>query len=220
MKFDKFLLVLAVFFLLLIFTAYWQFRTFKTSFGNISAPKMEIPSVDSLLPQDQTTTTRNEFISPDGKLKVRYPADWQPTENNIFSQITSQTLKKESTILFYGQKSKLQQLSVAFLFIQQLSFNEEKTADQILESLKEDATKTTYRLEIIKLEPTGENAVFAANYKKEGGTEFFYMKAKIIPSAKNPFLVSILTPGKDWPSFETEANEILNSAKLVEQPVI
>ena len=71
---------------------------------SISVPDLELPKTQS------QEIVLKEFISPDGKLKLKYPSDWTEVNTTTFEGTLSEEAKKVFNPLFLAQKMKIENL--------------------------------------------------------------------------------------------------------------
>jgi hypothetical protein len=200
MKVDKFLVSIIAFILLLSFLAYWHFKNFQRSLSQIKLPKFELPK-----PKIIESKGKKEFKSPDGKLKLTYLDDWIEMPKESLESL-SQGLK-EGKVLFLAQKFKLEKAAFAFLIVQE--YKDGKNQEEIINELKKEAKEKGGEMEILNL----KEDYFEAKYKRKNVV--FLSKEKVIFGEGKIYLVSIFSSEKDWPEFEEEAKEILNSVQIL-----
>lgn len=117
----------------------------------------------------------------------------------------------EAKVLFLAKKLNLEKMSFAFLIVQE--FENEKSLEKIIEEMKTDVEERRGEMKILKLDE--EKGIFEARYEKEGQPSFHSLK-KMLKGENKIYLIVILTLEKDWPEFENEANEILNSSQVIQ----
>jgi hypothetical protein len=216
--------------------ASWQIGNWKKSLPQ-NFPKIEpgeIQSFPQIFPTssypgflpfgsffpENSSETYKEFISPDGKLKVSYPANWIKIE---IPQI-EKTLPEKFTedydlkLLLFAQKFEGEKF--AQLNISQMIIDSGKKIEEIVEEIKESNLERDWEMKIVKSEVGERGLTFEAKYRKEGKPTL-YSRERFIAlqpeeGKKKVFLVEFITFDKDWEGFEKEAEEILNSATIVE----
>lgn len=207
MKIDKFLILITLFILGLSFATYWQFKNFQNSLSEVKFPKFEMPKFEiPFFPKDEGY---KEFISPDGKLKLKYSSGWmEMTKENLES--FNQEKTKEN-VLFFVQKLKIEKAALAFLIVQE---SERGTnIEEIIEEMKKETMEMEGEMEILSLEKENKGGYLEAKYKRKGS--IFHSKEKIILGENKFYVISIIALEKDWPEFKDEADEILNSIELL-----
>jgi hypothetical protein len=210
MKIDKFLILVILFILILAFGTYWQFKGFRESISKIEFPKFEMPETK---PFSSGEKKYLEFISPDGKLKLKYSSDWTNVGTESLENLNREMLKEGAKVLFFGHKVKLEKAAFASLFIQEINL-EEKKIEEIIEEMKESIEKNGGEMEITQLKIGEKETYFEVEYKRKEGT-IFNSKEKILISGEKAYSISILALDSFWPEFKDEADEILNSAQIV-----
>jgi len=205
---KKDLILIFVVILLLSGVTYWHFKNWRKSLNEVELPKFEMPKFE-LFPKKEGY---KEWVSPDGKLKMKYSADWLEMDIRILGSYVQREIEEKP--LLVAQKFVIEKSTFAFLTVNKLKFKEELGAEGILEKMKEDAQKREGEMEVLNLEIKDKIAVFEAKYKgKEGPV--FQSKEKMIFN-NEIYLISFFTFEKGFPEFKKEAEEIINSAIPVE----
>ncbi|MBZ9578245.1 hypothetical protein KJA14_00015 [Patescibacteria group bacterium] len=194
--------------LLLSLITYWHFKNWRKSLSEVEMPKFEMPEFEFPSKEEEGY---KEFISSDGKLKMKYSADWMEMKSEIFEGFTQEDKGKT---LFFAQKFELEKAAQAFLTIQELSLGEEKGFEEIIEKMKRDIEEKEGEMEILKLEIENKTAIFEAGYKGKTGYPL-HSKEKIILNKEKTYLISFFTFEKNWPDLQQEAEEIINSTTLL-----
>ena len=123
--------------LFLSLLSYWRFKHFTQSLSKINLPKIELPEIKlETLPfsMEEEVKEWKEWISPDGKLKLKYSAGWVEGEK-IFSNIFQQEpIIQDGKILFSAQKLDLKNQNFLLLMVEEIS--PEKKLEEILEEIK------------------------------------------------------------------------------------
>ncbi len=203
--------ILLIFFviLLLSFFTYRHFKSWRESLSEVEMPKFEMPKFE--IPSKKEGGYK-EFVSPDGELKMKYPADWMEMKKEMFEGFTQEG---EGKTLFFAQKFEFEKTAQAFLTVQELNLKEKKGAEEIIEEMKKDVEAKEGKMEILKLEIEDKTAVLEASYKGKTGFPL-RSKEKIILNEKKGYLISFSTFEKNWPDLQKEAEEIINSTTLLE----
>jgi len=157
------------------------------------------------------TNEYKEFVTPDKKLKIKYLADWIEMPGESLENFNQEIIKKGAKILFFAQKIKVKSGAFAFLIIQELEKEKWKSIDEIIEETRKDIEERGGEMEIVKLKK--EEGVFEAKYKKTNQPEIHSLE-KILEGSEKIYLIVFLTFERNWPDFEGEANEILNSLQF------
>jgi len=198
--------ILIIFILFFSFTTFWYFKNFQKSLSKfdlseIKLPKFEIPL--ELLKKEG----EKEFITPDKRLKIKYPADWLEIEEKSLKEI-----RGGAQILFFAQKIAVEGEAFASLIIQESDKKEGQSLEKIIEEIKNEAEKRGEEIEVTKLEIGEKIASFEAIQKKENYSLF--SKNKLILLDKKVYIISFITLEKDWPKFSKEADSIFNSLEI------
>jgi len=207
MKIDKLLISIIIFILLLSFVTYWQFKNFQKTLSEVKLPSLEMSKFE--MPLFQENKEYKEFVSPDGKLKLKYSSDWMEMPKESLKNFDQEAIKEGQT-LFLASKFKIEKTAFALLIIQELE--KRKNPEEIIEEIQSEAKEKGGEVEIISLDIKENRGYFEAKYKRKGGT--FRSKEKIILGENKFYLISIFSLEKDWPEFQDEANEILDSVQL------
>jgi len=209
MKKDfKILILIFVFILGLSFITYWQFKGLQKPLTKVELPKFKMPEISTELWLGEKEGLK-EWISPDGKLKMKYPAYWIEMEESSLKNFFQPVEGAE--ILLFAYRFKLENLTnLVFLVIQKL--NSEKNLEKIIEEIK--GTAKEKGIEIINLKIEENRVELETEYQSKTG-DIFYSKEKLILAGENLYLISVFSPKKNWTQIEGEANEILSSIQLV-----
>lgn len=211
MKHPRLFLLTILCILLLGLITSWQLKSFGENLAKSDIPKFEMPSSESLLFPEYVG--EQEFVSPDGKLKLKYPSDWMRGDENLLEYFNQEIIKEEAEILFFGQKLNVKEKTFASLVIQKFSFPKEETTETIIQKLKDDSKEKGSEMEIVKIEEKEKEIVFEAQYKKQGEPDL-YSKEKIIRSGEDNYLITFITLSNTWPDFKEEASRILDSTEF------
>lgn len=203
-----FILVIVVI-LFLSGMTFWNFKTWRKSLKEVELPKFEMPKFEPLPKKEG----HKDWISSDGKLKITYPADWIEMDKRVIEQFPQEKIK-ESKVLFVAQKFELENVKQAFLTVEELNIKE-ADFNRIIEIMQAETEKEGGNMEILSQKIGEKEAVFEANYKREGGLSL-HSNEKLILAKEKFFLVSFFTFENYWSEFQKESEEILNSVQLVE----
>jgi len=205
-KRDFILVIIVILFL--SGATFWNFKSWRKSLGQVELPKFEMPKME-LFPEKGGS---KEWTSPDGKLKMKYPADWIEVDIKMLENYVQREVEEKP--LLVAQKFSIEKSTLVFLTVNKLNFEESVEFEEILEKMKEDAKKREGKMEVLNSEIKDKEMVFEAKYTKKGGTVFL-SREKILLE-KGGYLVSVFAFEKDWSEFKKEAEEIINSVQLVE----
>lgn len=184
----------------------WQALHWQNNF--IKSTGFEPPENISYAP---TENGSKEFTSPDGKLKVTYPANWLNVEGGEYLQTIAPQEWREKydlQVLFLGQK--FQKNTFAQIIIYQGNFD--FPVSEIIQEMHNANRQQGWQVEIVDSAIDEKTGVFEArsvvpqNYTLRS-------KEKIIKTdEENTYLVSFIAPDKDWLEFAAEAEAVINSA--------
>ena len=213
---------------LLSIVSTWHIRRLQESLSQAGFPKFEELQPEqlqemlrSIKGEKPTKVSYKEFISPDGKLKIKYSSDWIEIKDE---KILAKTTPKEK-IEKYGLETlflaqKLRKEKIAQLIISELNLDKKKSFENIIEEMKEANHQQGWEMEIIKSEIKDNENVFEAKYRKQDRYDT-HSKEKILllepeDEKRKVYLIAVITLDRDWQEFTEEADEIINSAQLVE----
>lgn len=212
------ILLLALGILFFIITSYLEMKIFGDKMPSIKEGFSEIES--SISEEGESRVQYKKFISPDGKLELEYLSDWiEVKDKESLSKVVSEGVKEEYNFetLFLASKFKKQILSN--LIISTGFFGPEKDLEQILDVMKEINQKEGLEMEIIKFEVEDNECIFEAVYREVN----FYRassKEKIIllnqEGEKKAYMIAFVVHSKNRQELEEEANDVIDSAKLVD----
>jgi len=213
-----YILILLLLILGLSYTSYWQLKRFGQSLSEISFPKIEMPETKLELEGFSSSGKENkqEWLSPDGKLELVYSANWLAM-NETFSEYfgQTQTALAETEILFFAYQFKTEEQALAFLIVGKTS--PEKSSEEIIKGIEQNTQEQGGEIEVAILE-TEDDVAWVEMTSKYPNQSIFYSKGKIIFSDEGTYLIISSASQTDWPKFEQEAQEILDSAQLVLTP--
>jgi len=185
----------------------------------------QIQEIIKLIPMEElpqkklTEDSCKEFLSQDERLKMKYPKDWEETENIDMTKIIPQEYIKQYNIqlpLFalkvkgYGYFSQLTVL--------EMEINIQEDFKEVEKVLKKINQENGWSMTIIN-KTTEENIViFETKYQKPGQTNM-YAKEKIVflepkENKKKVYIVTISGPEESWQEISEEANFVINSVSL------
>ena len=205
-KRDFILVILVI--LLLSGASYWNFKSWRKSLGKVEFPKFEM---SKFVPFPKKEGYK-EWVSPDGKIKMKYSADWVETDIEMFESYSQREI--EGKPLFLAQKFSFEGGVPYFLIVQELDIKEKDT-EKIFGKMTEDVQKNEGEMEILNSEEKDKEILFEAKYTKKDKPTLL-SKEKIILNEERGYLIACLAFEKNWLGFQKEAEEIINSAQLVE----
>lgn len=218
--------LLGVIFLLSMIST-WHIRRLQESLSRIGFPKFEEMKPEQLQElfrnlkgEDPTEISYKDFISPDGRLKITYSADWLEVKDEKILGKTTQMERVEK----YGLKTlflaqKLRKEKIAQLIISELNFDKQKGFENIIEEMKEVNRQQGWEMEIIKSEIKEKENILEAKYRKPERYDV-HSKEKILlldpeNEKRKVYLIAVITLDRDWQEFTEEAEGVINSAQLL-----
>jgi hypothetical protein len=160
-----------------------------------------------------------EFVSPEGDFKIKYPSDWIEIKSEFFEKEVLEDYEKKYDLkkILVAQKFTLKG-EFAFLIISVGNFQAQKTTEDIIEEMKEANQEQGWEMQVINLEANKNEATFGAEYQKTDRNTLHSQEKIIFLQAqegiKRGYSVAIITLEKDWHSFGTETEEIINSIEI------
>jgi Fe2+ transport system protein B len=213
MKDKQYFILTIIFILVLSFVTHWQFKNFQKTSSGIQFPKFEMPEFNPPFPSESAES--KEFISPDGKLKLKYSSEWIEFPKESLKNLNKEIVKTGSEILFFAQKFNLKEAAFASLVVQELNSESGSGLEEIIENIKKEAEEKNVEMEIIKLEIEERKAYLETKYQQEGG-DILHSKEKIILTEDKIYLIDFISPDKNWLQFEKEAEEIFDSVQIID----
>jgi len=215
---DKaYVIILLIAVLALSLISYWRFKEFDQSLSKIELP--EIPSSENTLPgtnlEDFLPPEKEgyqEWISPDGKLKLQYPASWTRLDEALLEYSDQEeTPLTESKILLFAHQIDIKEQTLAVLTVSEAEV--EKSLEEIVEKIERDAKEQGSKTEIMDVKTEGEIA-WIETLSESPNQPNSYSKVKLIFTENKTYLVVFTAPQIYWPQLEKEANEIFSSVYL------
>lgn len=213
-------------FLALVLISNWYFNKLSDLLSKIQIPAFEESKLE--VPKNFETgitneITEKEFISSDGKLKLKYPSDFTEIEdkNTLERMVSEENEKKYNLkILLFAQNFNFKEKKYEQLIVSEFNVEESKNFDNIIEIMKETNKKAGWEMEILKSEIKNNELIFEAKYQKEG-KKTFRSKEKIISlpekeGKEKVFSIAVISLEENWIDFQKKAEEIINSTQLVE----
>jgi len=210
---------------LLSLITYWQFTKFHQTMLRFEIPKFEMPKFEipeMKIPEipgfeilgNETPESKipKEFISPDGKLKLRYPANWTGISEENLKKINQKGDFINSEILFLSQKINIQEGLIVFLAVEKIN-REATDFDKVIEEIKADIENKGSEVKIVQLDKEKKEAFLEVKSKNTKSGNLLE-KEKIVGFDSEYYLIGIGTLERDWPELEKEAEGIFNSIEL------
>jgi hypothetical protein len=200
---------------LLIYTVVnWQIAKLKKSLSQPLFKELEkMPFEEIQKKFFGETSDYKEFVSPDGKLKLKYLADWIEMDKGFLETFNQEIIKKGAKILFFTQKLKIKTGSIAYLVIQELEKEKWRGLDEIIEGMKKETKEKGAEIEIVKVDKEG--GIIEAKFKKANQPEIRFSE-KIVEGKEKIYLIAFLTFEKNWEEFQSEMNSIFDSVQLIQ----
>ena len=203
---------------LLTASTFWQFQQFQQNFSklSISLPN-EIASkapntndiLNQILNQSQSITTNatttSEFITPDKKLKLDYPADWQEKDN-----IPVDDNKGKLLFAVYETNDSIFTPAINYLFVEEINAS---STNEITDQYKKDAEINNYVIKITSSETIngGQTTnIVKIEYQTIDSEIIFSRRIALIDVSGKIYSVSIITRGNDE-TIEKTAETIFDS---------
>ena len=208
-----YILILLVLILGLSYVSYGQFKRFSRSLGEVKLPEIEIPETrleDFFLPADEGD---QEWVSSDGKLKLTYPATWTEADETFLGYLDQAGIVLEETeLLFFAHRLDPEKQAVALLLVSKTKG--QRSIEEITKEIKQNIEEQNGKIEIEISEQ--DNQIIwlemALEYPNQPNS---YSKGKAIVNESGTYLVIFSSYLADWPKFEQEAEEILDSVQFV-----
>lgn len=208
-KETRTIILLFLFIIILSFLTYQNFTKFQKSAQEVSLPEFKTPEPEEFLPEKEG---EKEFLTPDGKIKIKYPASWVEMGNE-FIQTLNQGREEmaEEKIIFAASKATLKNVIPSYLFITEASLN---NPENVFEKIKETNQAEIKILEIAKTE---KEILFEATYTKEESSLYLRSKEKIISFPKKSYLISVFTTAENWEKITDDISFIFDSIEAADQ---
>ena len=192
--------------------SYWRFKNFQEAWPEIELPKLEMPEIkleNLLFPEKEGY---REWISPDGKLKLKYSANWLKMDKAFLGQLGQvKTVLVEMEFLFFAYQFKIKEQALASLIVGEIT--PKKSLEEIKKEIEENIKREGGEIKITILEIKDEKVKLEMVSRHPGRPNFF-SKGKIVFGDDKNYLIFITTPEKDWPKFEKEVEKIFKSVQF------
>ncbi len=215
----------------LLFVTHLRFQRAREFKPIIQWPEVEIPKYDwdNLLKQKIETdqegginlgeylsldTKEQEWLSPDGKIKLTYPAGWIAMDKMIsdYAGETEITLEGAETLLFAIRFDVTDQ-AFALLTVDQIG--SEKTLEKIISGIDQNTQKHEGETDItvLNFEDGIAQLEITSKYPNQPVS---YSEGLAIFAKEKTYLILFTAYRKDWDQLEKEAESILDSVELLE----
>jgi hypothetical protein len=212
MEDKKALLISLLAIIILSFITTRYFKNLSNPLSKVEFPEFEIPDFSPFASQESGELI--EFISPDKKLKLKYPSHWTKMTLDALTKFDQVVVGQKAKNLLFVQAFKLEKRALAFLTVQELTLGEENSLEKIIEIIEEGMERQEGEVEITNLEIEDGEACFEGKYRG-GQSPPMYSKEKIILGDNKAYLISLFNFENDWSEFEKEVSEILSSVELL-----
>jgi hypothetical protein len=176
-----------------------------------------------LLPGSEITKTgegeaHKEFVSPDGKFKIKYPSNWIRLGIENLGGPVSKEFEKKYQLEFFLFALKYDPKKTGQLLAGQLIVNSEIGIEEILEEEKNLYKQNGCEMEILNSQKEDGKTIFEIKYRRTGSVRHSLEKFfQVVENGqKKIYWAEILTEEKDWKDLKGEVKEILETAELVE----
>jgi|GEM_PF-2148720 len=230
-----YIIILIIMILGLSLVTYWRFQRARDFEVSVDWPEFEIPSYDwdELLNQQpdldsffsqkkdndletffRVETEEKDWLSPDNKLKLTYPAGWM-TMDKIVSEYVDDpgVILEDAKILLFALRFDMTEQLSALLTVS--SVDKEKDLQKIKEGIsqkvQEDGGET--EITILSFEDKIAWLEVLSRYPDKPAS---YSKGTIIFSEEETYLVFFTASQRDWMQLKEEAESIFDSIELLE----
>jgi len=222
-KVIKILVVLVIVLLLIIVLGNYFLQQQLKQVGEVDfseiISQIEGLSSEQIFKSQVEKESSKKFISPDKKLKIEYSLKWIEIPSESLERIVpnEQIQKYNLTNLLLAQRFEISG-EFAQLIIDQAFFDIQKSFEQIINEMQKANLEQGWNMEVIESKTENNQITFEARYEKSK-SHSVYSKEKIIflepeKSNKKAYLISFITPDKDWLKFKEEANQIFGSIEI------
>jgi hypothetical protein len=160
-----------------------------------------------------------EFISPDGKFKIKYPAKWLKLERDFFKKAIPEELEEKYQFKFLLLAQKFGTYESGQFVISEMTFEKEKEIEDFIKEMQDILRNYGRIMEVAFIQEKENEAVFEARYLKPNSPNL-YSKDKILSlnlnGGKKVFWVEFITLESSWPSLKEEIEKILETAEIIE----
>ncbi len=213
------LIILIIFGIAALISYFLAKEQFKGS--NLSFTQEDFSQFKSLISEkkEPNELQHKEYITPDKKLRLEYFSDWKEIEDEKFlEEIVSKETAEKYNLRTLFLAGKLRENGISQLIVSEGEFNIGENLEGVINIMEEINQKEGWEMEIIELENKNSEIIFEAMYKKIEHSELHSKEKMILPDQKEKkvYIVAFITFDKDWQELEEEANNIIDSVKLVD----
>lgn len=170
----------------------------------------------SPFPSKNTENDYQEFISPDNKLKLKYPAGWITAAQEFLQSFIPKDQQETYNLrtIFSAQYFGIDGLAQIAVYQGNFAWPVEKISQKMHETDEEGR-----EIKIINSEVGEKEGVFETTYAVSGNPKL-HSKEKILKEGEeNTYLITFVALDKNWENFAKEADFIINSARLLTEPL-
>lgn len=217
-----FLLFIIVFGMLFLAIYFWSGKFFSSA-GSIFSEE-EISKFEAVFSEEESSEPKNEllneeFITPDGKIKVKYSSDWKETQDeNLLKELFPEKTTEEYDlkVLFFAHYLKSKVFSQ--LYVAEGYLDNETSSDEIINIFKESAQEKDLNFIILNRELKDNKFAFEFVCEKEDYPSHHYKELIILPEEKEgkTYFITFAGPEKDWLRMKNRADNIINSIEIID----
>lgn len=210
MKDYHFLILIILSILALSFGAWWQFQSFQKSMSELKLPKFEMPKMKLPEAREQEKKEEKEFVSPDKKLKIKYPGDWTEEKNKEFLKAFNRGRNElpQAKTIFVAYKIIWENPLPSFLLCQEISLT---TPEKVIEAIKK---ANNPKIEIIAKKE--KEVLFEADYQRKREPPLLvHSREKVISTPEKSYLVAIFSIPENWSKLSSDVQFIFDSIEIV-----
>jgi len=193
----------------------WQLQKWEKNLLQDALPKLKAVGSEELpKPYSSLNSDYKEFVSSDGKLRMKYPVSWLTIENEGVFAITVPEKwgeKYNLKTVFLAQYFKADKF--AQLMVQKGIFD--IPTEEIIEKMQSNNLEQGLEMEIVQLSTENNKTIFEAKYLMANSPNL-YSKEKILSLGGETYLIAFITLEKNWQGFSEEADFLLDSSQVVQ----
>ncbi len=157
-----------------------------------------------------------KFVSSDNELTLEYSSNWQEITNEEVLDKLSLKDKEQGyyfEVIFLAQNPQENQTLAV-----NRSLLETENPEKIIDIMTELNNKNGMTMEIIEKEEKDGQIVFEAEYEDKNNNTFYSLEKVLFKEEKDKtkiFIIAFIVPEEEWEDSKEKANDIINSAKLI-----
>lgn len=209
---------LLVFALGLASTTAWRMKKWEGGLGKENIFKSETFGLQNLSEQlgkisPASEETFQEFISPDGKFRIKYPLGWLAiTQKDILDALTPEEWMQKYNLQTLLLASAAQEEESGQLIVYEGNFD--LSIEEIIEEMKKIVGSYGWEMKIMESDIKENEGIFEAGYQIPDSPNL-RSKEKILRNGREVFLITFMVPENVWPDLTEEINYVINSAELL-----